>query len=104
MEVFYYRMIIISDDIYRQFADALKKEIGGQDYVDKIDVVIKRDNIVYNLLVYQLSVYYEPCGANQECERVHDLIAGWWEIKTFDEDGQVLNNGNFGRIKKLIQA
>lgn len=95
-------MIHISDKIYEALANELIAKIDGKDYFDTF-IEIEDDGIYYDLKASGYVFWRDISNPEGMTDEISDIIPTWWELHTFDKDGnEIRNNGQFSEIREHI--
>lgn len=96
-------MIHIDDAIYKAIAKHIIDEVGGRNYVSNLSIEVEHNNTTY---LFTISAYIYRChimAPDGEWDEIRDIVPVWWELHTYNDDGdEVLNDGEFVKIKEFI--
>lgn len=94
-------MIHIENNTYHEIADRLRDEIGQSDYYS--------GNITYSAPTYDatlsstLIIYRTTHTApDRTFTTISDVVPVWWSCSTLTDEGERLNDFDFGKVRKLI--
>lgn len=94
-------MLEINGLIYEGVASALAEAIEGREYFNgsvEFDTEEVGTTLVATLIIYRRDERY-PEGS---CREAVDIVPVWWEFRTVQECGEVLNDFSFGELKKYL--
>ncbi|MBP3482969.1 MAG: hypothetical protein J6K28_06230 [Alistipes sp.] len=94
-------MYSISSQLYEETARRLRDAIGGRSYFSgSLDFVFEDTECRLTLsAVIYTSRREMPEGA---ITVIDDIVPVWWEFRTSDENGEMLNDFSFSALKELF--
>lgn len=94
--------IKVSNEVYLALSDELIEQIGRDEYF-KTTIEIEKDGIMYELEASGMVYRKEVRCPEWTGEVISDVIPTWWELHTFDKEGnEIRNDGEFNKIREYI--
>lgn len=95
-------IVKVSNEVYSALSDELIEQIGSDEYF-KTTIEVEKDGIMYELEASGMVYRKEVRCPDWTGEVISDVIPTWWELHTFDKDGnEIRNDGQFSEIREYI--
>lgn len=94
-------MLLITPTFYQRLGDLLVEAIDSTDYYSG-DIELGDLEVDYRfsstlMIYYAEEIYPEGCQTI-----ICDIVPVWWELHTFTEDGEWLNDFDFNTLKAYV--
>lgn len=94
-------MIHIENKTYHEIADRLRDEIGESDYYSGN---IFHSTSAYDATLSSTLIIYRTThtAPDRTFTTIADVVPVWWSCSTVTDEGERLNDFDFGKVRKLI--
>lgn len=94
-------MYNISKEFYRDVALRLCDAINGDSYFSG-SITGNFDDTEWRLTLSVIIYRREECAPEGISHPITNLVPVWWEIHTFDNNSEILNDFEFSELKEYI--
>ena len=91
----------IEDRIYEALAQEFREKIGARDYI-KTTVEVKEGDRFFRLTLTAILYRRTECRPEGTVDVVSDVVPMWWELHSFIDEEEVLNDASFVCLKLHI--